>query len=80
MKAIDKSDLQEERILEKIRSMFLVHEQFCDYATALQVSVENTAIILQGHLPNAALKQQLVPAIRRAGVLWRISNCVEVDG
>ncbi|EMI55361.1 MULTISPECIES: hypothetical protein [Rhodopirellula] len=66
------------RSLKRIQSMIRVHERLGAYATRLQVSVENTAIILRGTLPNQELRSELVPTIRQAGVLWQIKNRVDV--
>ena len=79
-----KTDIQrknvsrESRILERIQLIFNVHEQLQQYATAVQVSIENTVIVLRGELPSADLKQALVPAVRQAGVLGKIQNAVQV--
>ena len=67
------------RIIGNIQSVLRVHAQLRQYATTVQVSIENTAIVLRGHLPSPALKQALIPAIRQAGVLAKISNEVHVD-
>ncbi|EMI45271.1 MULTISPECIES: hypothetical protein [Pirellulaceae] len=58
--------------------MIRVHERLGAYAARLQVTVENTAIILRGTLPNQELRSELVPTIRRAGVLWQVKNRVDV--
>ena len=71
---------RDNRVIRKVRTMLGVHDQLRQYASAVQVSIENTAIVLRGHLPTAALKQALVPAIRQAGVLGRVSNEVRVSG
>ena len=66
------------RILTSIQAVLRVHEHLWRYADLLQVTIENTVVVLRGSLPNADLKHQLVPAIRRAGVLSQISNEVHV--
>lgn len=66
------------RMINSIHAMFRVHEQLQHYATALQVSVENTTIVLRGQVPSIDLKAELVPAVRRAGVLSQVCNCVDV--
>ncbi len=70
----------EAQLIERIRSVFLGNEQINRYCESVQVSVENTAIILNGNLPTADLKQQLIPAIRQAGILWQVCNLVRVSG
>ena len=72
--------VRDSRVIEQIRSMFRVHDQLQEYATELQVSVENAVIVLRGDLPSSDLKQALVPAVRQAGVLGQVSNCVQVPG
>jgi len=72
-------DCRDKRIIDSIRSMLGVHDQLRQYAAAVQVSIENATIVLQGKLPSNQLKEALEPAIRRAGVLSKISNEVQVD-
>ena len=72
------NDSHELRILERIRSIFYVHEQLQQYAAVVQVSIENTVIVLRGELPSADLKQALIPAVRQAGVLGKVQNAVHV--
>ncbi len=71
-------EFQNRRIINNIQAMFGVHEQLRQYAAALQVSIENATIVLRGEVPSVDLKAELVPAVRRAGVLSQVSNCVEV--
>ena len=66
------------RMIHSIQAMFHVHEQLQQYAAALQVSVENAKIVLTGEVPSVDLKAQLIPAVRRAGVLSQVSNRVHV--
>ncbi|MCM2370894.1 BON domain-containing protein [Aporhodopirellula aestuarii] len=66
------------RTLKRIQSMLRVHERLGAYAARLQIKVENTAVILSGTLPNQELRSELVPTIRRAGVLWQVKNRVDV--
>lgn len=68
------------RAVQRIQSILDVHEHLRSYAAAVQVSVENAVIVLRGDLPTADLKQALVPAVRQAGVLGQVSNCVHVPG
>ena len=67
------------RLIANIESVLRVHRQLCEYAAALQVSVENATIVLRGELPNSDLKAELVPAVRQAGVLYRIDDYVRVS-
>lgn len=67
-----------ERTLRRIRAMLKSHRRLGTYATRLQVSIENATVILQGELPSDELRRELVPTIRRAGVLWRVQNRVDV--
>ncbi len=71
-------DCQNRRMINNIQAMFGVHEQLRQYAAALQVTIENATIVLRGTVPSADLKAELVPAVRRAGVLSQVSNCVDV--
>ena len=69
---------RETRIIQRIYSILNVHEQLRQYAAAVQISIENTVIVLRGELPSADLKQALVPAVRQAGVLGQVQNAVHV--
>lgn len=66
------------QLISNIESVLRVHDQLCQYAAALQITIENAAIVLRGELPSVALKAQLVPVIRQAGVLCKVQDCVEV--
>ena len=77
MHATQQANRQETRIITQIESMLGI--RLGHYASAIQVSVENTVIVLRGELPSADLRQELVPAIRQAGVLSQVSNCVQVS-
>jgi hypothetical protein len=48
------------------------------HADSLQISIENSSVVLRGELPLAELKAFLVPAIRQAGVLNRVDDCVKI--
>ena len=69
----------ETKLIERIRSIFDDNQHINDYVERLEVSVDKTLIILHGDLPTADLKQQLVPAIRQAGILWQVCNLVHVQ-
>ena len=77
---IQECNTRDKRMIDNIQSVLRVHEQLRQYAAALQVSIENATIVLRGELPSVALKSQLVPAVRRAGVLDRVCNDVRVAG
>jgi hypothetical protein len=66
---------------QTIRNIQLVlggHQQLRRYAASLQVTIENVKIVLRGELPSRTLKAELVAAVRSAGVLRQVSNCVRV--
>ena len=73
-------DTRDARVIDSIQSVLRVHKQLCRYTTALQVSIENATIVLRGELPTFALRAELIPAVRQAGVLSQVSNCVQVAG
>ncbi|OYP37991.1 hypothetical protein CGZ80_03730 [Rhodopirellula sp. MGV] len=54
------------------------HRELAPYRTGLDITLEGSRIVVRGQLPTAALRQALVPAIRQAGVLGQVCNCVEV--
>ena len=58
--------------------MLSVDERLREYATEVQISIENAVIVLRGNLPSPDLKHALVPAVRQAGVLGQVNNCVSV--
>ena len=68
----------EAQLIERIRSSFLGNQLINRHAESVQVSVEKSAIVLSGHLPSPDLKQQLIPAIRQAGILRQVCNLVRV--
>lgn len=71
-------DSRNRRTIEKIRTVFQANRELCQYASLLEVSIENATIVVRGHLPSGDLKAELVPAIRQAGVLCQVNNCVLV--
>ncbi|WDQ17740.1 hypothetical protein [Rhodopirellula sp. P2] len=73
------SECQVQRTLQRIEGMFQEHESLGRYASKLKVTVHESKIVLGGTLPSSDLRQQLVPTIRQAGVLWRIDNNVAVQ-
>ena len=73
--------VQETRVSSMIRridSVLCAHHDLCGHRANLQISMEGARIVLRGNLPSVALKQALVPAIRQAGVLGQVCNCVEI--
>ena len=71
-------DCHDRRTIERINAMFRVDERLCRHTETIEVSVENAAIVLRGELPSANLKSELVPLVRRAGVLGQICDLVSV--
>ncbi len=67
------------RTIQCIQTMFCVHQQLRQYASAVQVSIEDAVLVLRGQLPSGELKQELIPAIRQAGFLGRVCDLVVVD-
>jgi hypothetical protein len=65
-------------MIDRIESVFRVHEQLCAHAASLQVTIENARIVVRGELPSVDLKAELIPAVRRAGVLRQVWDCVDV--
>lgn len=72
------SDTRGAQIIRRIDSVLCAHHDLCSHRADLQISMEGARIVLRGHLPSVALKQALVPAIRQAGVLGQVCNCVEI--
>ena len=66
-------------LLQRIDAVLCAHHTLAPHRPAVRVSIEDARIVLRGNLPSAALKQELVPAIRLAGVLGQVCNCVEVN-
>ncbi|MCC9641828.1 hypothetical protein LOC71_06040 [Rhodopirellula sp. JC740] len=64
--------------LQRIENMFREHATLSDYADQLHVSIADSSVLLEGSLPTADLRSELVPSIRQAGVLWRIDNQVTI--
>ncbi len=73
------SQSRDSRTIECIQSMFRVDCRLCKYVSMLQVSIEGAVIVLRGQLPSGDLKAELLPAIRRAGFLGQVIDCVEVE-
>ncbi|MGI9470428.1 MAG: hypothetical protein ACR2NZ_02770 [Rubripirellula sp.] len=69
---------RDRRIVDNIQMMFRVNQELKNYVAELDVSIENDSIVLRGRLPSGALKAELIPAVRRAGILSQVSNYVRV--
>ena len=69
---------RDRRMVDNIRFVFQVNPLLQQYATTLQVSIENSVVVLRGELPSPDLKEQLVPSVRQAGVLYRVTDCVRI--
>lgn len=72
------SNSRDRRIVENIHSVIRVDPRLRQYATAVQISVENASVVLRGELPNSELKEQLIPLVRQAGVLYQITDQVRI--
>ncbi len=71
-------DSRDRRLVENIRFVFQANPRLHAYSAAVQVSIENASVVLRGELPRADLKELLVPAVRQAGVLYRVTDCVRI--
>ena len=71
-------DSRDRRLVDNILFVLQGSPLLRDYATTLQVSIEDTSVVLRGELPREELKALLVPAVRQAGVLNRVTDCVVV--
>lgn len=72
-------ECRDQRLIERIRTMIGVHDQLRPHAGGLNVQIDESGVVLTGHLPSQQLKSALEPAVRQAGVLSKIHNEVEVD-
>lgn len=66
------------QMIRRIDTVLCAHHELSHHRTDLEISMEGSRIVLRGQLPTVALKQALLPAIRRAGVLSQVCNCVEI--
>ncbi len=71
-------DSRDRRIVEKIRTVLQANPKLGQHASLIEVSIEHSAIVVRGSLPSDAMKAELVPAIRSAGVLSQVNNYVVV--
>ena len=72
------ADPRAARMIQRIDSVLCAHHDLRQHRLDLQISLEGSRIVLRGQLPSVALKQALIPAIRQAGVLGQVCNCVEI--
>ena len=78
MTSTESLQLHTSRDMLRIDSVLQAHHQLSKYRNGLSITIEGTRIVVRGQLPSVALKQAVVPAIRQAGVLGQICNCVEI--
>ena len=69
---------RDRRTRERILSIFRSDTSLRDHAESITIGIEHSRIVLSGELPDGQLVQQLVPAIRRAGVLCQIAVHIDV--
>ncbi|EMI17147.1 hypothetical protein RMSM_05938 [Rhodopirellula maiorica SM1] len=79
MYAINNTESNVKRTLERIRSMFRLNRRLGSYLTSLEISFENRSVVLRGELPSDELRGELVPTIRQAGILCQVCNEVQVS-
>ncbi|MEM9364557.1 MAG: BON domain-containing protein [Planctomycetota bacterium] len=44
----------------------------------VEVQVTNACVVLQGVVPDAEAKSNLIDCVRQAGVLWRVDNQIQI--
>ncbi len=71
-------DFRDKRIVNNIQSVLRVHDQLREHAAEMEVSIENSMIVVRGKLPSSLLKDQVIPAVRQAGVLRQVCDFVRV--
>lgn len=74
------ANARDARTIYSIKSVFRVNQFLRQCIGAVQITIENSTIVLRGDLPSSTHKAQLLPAIRQAGVLARVANEVHVAG
>lgn len=72
------AEIRDQRTLEKIATIFGFHHRIRPYQGVLKIVIEDSRITILGELPDEKLIDELVPAIRQAGVLSQIDNRVRV--
>ena len=78
MASTKETDSRGAQIIRRIDTVLCAHHDLAGHRADLEISMEGSRIVLRGLLPSVALKQALLPAIRQAGVLSQVCNCVEV--
>ncbi len=73
------SQSRDSRTIQCIQSVLRAHSRLRQYTSSVQMTFENATIVLRGQLPSGDLKAELLPAIRQAGFLGRVCDCVEVE-
>ena len=71
-------DSRDRRIVENICTLLQATPMLKQHASLLEISIEQSAVVIRGNLPTDAMKAELVPIIRRAGVLSQVNNRVLV--
>ena len=66
MYAINNTESNIKRTLDRIQSMIRLHQRLGDYFASLEISFENRSVVLRGELPSDELRGELVPTIRQA--------------
>lgn len=74
-----KPNQREARAIDRIRAVLSVHDSLSNHANGLEFAIENSVVIVRGTLPTEVLRDQVIPAIRRAGVLARVNDCIQVS-
>lgn len=64
---------RQQRTCDRIRAVFQSDDSLRMHANQIDIQVEHARVVLSGELPNLRLINQLIPAIRRAGVLCQIA-------
>ncbi len=79
MHSIEKPTQRDRRTISCIRSVILSDAALKEFANKLEITVEQTVIVVRGNVPTAKMRDQIVALVRRAGVLSRVNNCVQVS-
>jgi hypothetical protein len=64
---------RQQRTCDRIRTVFESDESLRKHANQIAIEVEHARVVLRGELPSGRLINQLIPAIRRAGVLCQVA-------
>lgn len=64
---------RDRRTHDKILTIFQSDTTLRDHVDSIEIEIEHSRIVLSGELPDGDLIGQLIPAIRRAGVLCQIA-------